>query len=258
MKQVKTVTGKRILEEFFDIAKGYVSILDSLKIKKITNDEKKKIVEFVAIERMPSRFINYKYEQYLQIDPNTFIGNKLFFSTRGSSYEKIIGLVPVDKNFDLKGTYYEKKKDMFVAKTLKTKHGKKRNLLVSRLNYSKGKNVDIDINLNDLLYIYAAYKGKYPNIDSSNLLGYGHCNSLVVLFNSSSENNFTMHATDLTELISDWYQQRYIPFELARETYLTVKWENDKAYFVFLDEKDNEIARIIDSNTLNNHKLSHL
>lgn len=253
--QIKTVTGKRILEEFFDIAKGYVSILNSMTIKRITNDEKQRLVEFVAIERMPSRFINYKYEQYLQIDPSTFIGNKLFFSTRGSSYEKLIGLVPVDKNFDLRGTYYEKKKDIFVAKTVKNKHGKKRNLMVSRLNYSKGKNVDIDINLNDLLYIYAAYKGKIPSIDPGNLIGWGHCNNLVILFNAQNENNNTPHASDLTEVISEWYQQRYIPFELARETYLDIRWEDDRAYFVFLDEKDNEIARIIDTNTLKDYKI---
>ena len=253
--QVKSVTGTRILNEFFDIAKGYVSILDSLKIKKITAPESKEIIEFVAIERMPSRFINYKYEQYLRIDPNTYIGNKLFYSTRGSEYEKIIGLVPVDKKFDLKGTYFEKKKDTFVAKTLKIRNGKKRNLLVSRLNYSKGKDVNLDVNLDDLLFIYASYKGKTLGVESQQLLGYGHCHKLVVLFNEAEENNHRAHASDLEQVISDYYQQRYLPFELAKETHLDIRWMDNKAYFVILDNDNNEIAKIVDMNTLENYKI---
>ena len=243
------------MEEFFDISKGYVSILDSLKIKKITNDEKEKMVEFVAIERMPSRFVNYKYEQYLQVDPTTYIGNKLFYSTRGSDYEKIIGLVPVDKNYDLRGTYYEKKNDTFVAKTLKTKHGKKRNLLVSRLNYSKGKDVDFDIHLNSLLFVYAAYRGKIQGINPHELHGHGG-NNLVIYFPAQSENGNKAHGSDLKEVISDYYQQRYLPFELAKKTRLDIGYDdNNKAFFVILDENDKEIARIIDTHDLERYNI---
>lgn len=249
--QLKTTTGSKLLEEFYDIAKGYVSVLSSLHIPDLDARVNKNLVEFIAIERMPPYFVNSKHEQYIQIDPKTYIGDKLFYSTRGSSYRKIIGLVPIDKHFDLKGTYYEKRGDKFVAKTFKTKSGKKKNLLVSRVDYSKGRAASFDVNIDDLLYVYAAYKGKIKDYPLEDLSGTHH--KKVVLFVPSIENGNKAHATELEDVISDYFQQRYLPFELVKNTKVVPSEDKDgKVVFTIVDvETEKEIAYIVDSNYLN-------
>lgn len=252
--QTKTNTSKRILEEFYELSKEYVMILNSLNIKTITKPEEENIVNFVAIERMPYHFVNHKYEQYIQVDPSTYIGDKLYYSTRGSEYNKIIGLVGVDKSFPIRGTYYENKNGEFIAKTFKTKSGKKHNLLVSKLDYSKGQDCCLDVNLDDLLYIYAAYKGKISKELTDSLERVNH--KKVVIFRASKENNFTSHASELDEIISGFYQQRFLPFELVKKTKINlVKESNGKGYFQILDENDNEIAIVVDSKRLKDYDI---
>lgn len=255
--QLKPSASSKLLNEFYEVAKGYVSVLSSLHVDSFDYKIDKHMVDFVAIERMPSHFVNSKHEQYIQVDPTTYIGDKLFYSTKGSKYHKIIGLVPIDKNYPLRGTYYEKKGDDFVAKTFKTKGGRKRNLLVSRVDYSKGKDVKLDVNIDDLLYIYAAYKDKIKEYPASQLAG-GH-HKKVVLFAPCQENGYKMHATLLKDIISDYYQQRYLPFELAKETaVITTVDEENKVNFSIVDaslDTPKEIACIVDINDLKDSNI---
>lgn len=250
--QLKQSASKKLLEEFYELAKGYVSVLSSLHVPNLDMKMSKNEVDFIAIERMPPHFVNSKHEQYIQVDPTTYIGDKLFYSTRGSKYRKIIGLVPVDKTYSLRGTYYEKKGDNFVAKTFKTPGGRKRNLLVSRVDYSKGREVNFDVNIDDLLYIYAAYKDKIKEYPLCELYGSHH--KKVVYFPPSAENNYKAHAIELEEIISDYYQQRYLPFELVTNTdVITKKTDDGKIVFAIVDlskEEQEEIAYIVDVNDL--------
>ena len=67
------------------------------------------------------------------------------------------------------------------------------------MNYSKGKDGDFDVNLNTLLFVYAAYRGKIKGIDPHELHGHG-ANNLVIYFPAQSENNKKAHASDLKEV----------------------------------------------------------
>ena len=60
------------------MAKGYVSVLSSLHVESFDHKIDKHMVDFVAIERMPSHFVNSKHEQYIQVDPTTYIGDNYF------------------------------------------------------------------------------------------------------------------------------------------------------------------------------------
>ena len=81
-------------------------------------------------------------------------------------------------------------------------------------------------------------------------------NKKVIYFLPSKENNFKAHATELEEVISDYYQQRYFPFELATNTKLVTRTDGDKTSFVIMScnnetGKEKEIALIIDARDLN-------
>jgi len=239
------------IEGFYELAKGYVSILNTLEITKIGSPEKKKEVKFVAIESEVKDFANSKYGQYLQISPKTFIGNKLFYSSRLHQDDKIIGLVPIDKDYPLKWAYYTLQGNTLVSNKFKrTKKGKER-----VPNCSDKKKIKFDVNCNDLLNIFVACNGLIEEIDIKDIYK-PHKNKLL-LFEPCEENGFTQHASSLNEIISDYYNQRYLPIELLKETHLEYYYdEYDKVNFILVDKDDKEIAKVIDSKHLKNYDLA--
>jgi len=252
---LKPNLGTRILEEFLEVARGYVSIVSSLNIDKITNVIEKEERTFLSIEKEPSDFVNSKYEQYVSIDPHTYIGNKLYYSTRGSNYDKIIGLIPVDKHGDYHGAYYEKRASGYVAKTIKVKGGKNKPLMVRPTNFPDGEELLMDVNIVDLLYINAAYSHKVGGNEVKNHLR--KTNKKLVVFKESEDNNYTRHAASLNHLISNYFQQRYLPYELARRTSIRfTKTGDDIGYFEILDIDGNVIADVVDDKLFKRYNMS--
>ncbi len=253
ISQVKSSTRRRLLDEFFDVSSGYVMILNSLNINRIANIVEENEVDFVAIEKSPKSFVSRKYEQFIEVDPNTYIGDKLFYSTRGSDYEKIIGLVATSKHYPLRGAYFEKNGEEINPKTVKARDGKPRRIMVSKIDPSIGKETIMDVNLSQLLYIFAAYKGKVDNGDLTNLK-----RKKMIVFAPSEENNFTSHATDLETLISEYFQQRFLPYELVKQIKISkVYEENNGAHFVILDANSNKlIGEVVDVCKLDKYDVS--
>ena len=75
----------------------------------------------------------------------------------------------------------------------------------------------------------------------------------VILFLPSQENGNKAHATELDDVISDYFQQRYLPFELAKSTKIVANVnEEGKTVFTIVDaQTEKEIAHVVDSNYLN-------
>lgn len=255
--QLKKSIEEKLIKEYLEMANGYIGILNSLNIEEVNLDEGKNEVHFIAIERDTNRFISRRYEQYVQIDPMTYVGNKLFYSTKGSEYRKIVGLIVADKKHAYRGSYYERKNGEFISKTFRTKGGRKRRVMVSKMDYSYGMDVSFDINCSDLFYLYAATKGKVDKHDNLDL----HClkKKRVVVFYPSKENNYRGHSVHLEGLITDFFQQRYMPFELVKPTKIVkVKDENDKGYFQIVDASTNEvIADVVDETKLEKYNVEH-
>ncbi len=252
--QLKPDLGTRILDEFMDVSKGFVGIISSLNIEKITKPLEKEEKSFLALEKDPKNFINFKYEQFIRVDPVTYIGDKLYYSTRGSEYERVIGLIPTDKHGDYRAAYYEKKEDTFVAKTIKGQGGKKKKVFVTQTNLSTGEDLMMDTNIRDLLYINAAYAHKCGEPEV--LKNLRKTSKKIIVFRPSEDNNFTTHAASLNHLISNYYQQRYLPYELARRTQINFALtENNEGYFEILDLDGNVIAEVVDEKLFRKYEM---
>lgn len=254
--QLKKSVETSLLNEYIELAKGYLSVLNSLNVEELTLELGKEEINFLAIERAPNRFVSRKYEQYVQLDPVTYLGEKLFYSSKGSKYNKIIGLVVADKKHPYRGSYYEKRNGEFVAKTFKTTGGKTKKVMVSKVDYENGYGVTFDVNCNDLLYLYAACKGKIDKKNNSDL----GClkRKRIVVFNPSYENNYLGHAIYLDNLITDYYQQKYLPFELVKPTKIVKVYDEDnKGYYQIVDASNNEvIADVVEENKLEKYNVS--
>ena len=240
--QLKTDLANRKLDEFYELAKGYISILSGLNIKDLSASQKE-IIDFVAIISDKKRFFNDKHRQYIQVDPTTYIGEKLFYSNMNDE-NSMIALVPVEKNFPLRGAYYQRKNDEFIPITFKDKK-----LMVSKVNCKKGVETCMDINIDDLLYLFAAYKGKIEELPLEDI-DCPSCKKLV-LFEPSERNQFKSHAISLTTIIDDYFSQRYLPYELVRETKILHQYNDaGKIEFAIVDKDNNLIAKIVDKNQL--------
>ena len=252
--QLKPELGTRIREEFVDVSRGFVNILSSLNIEKITKPLEKDEKAFLALEKDPKNFINFKYEQFLKVDPVTYIGNKLYYSTRGSDYERVIGIIPTDKHGDYRASFYEQKDDGFTPKTVKGQGGKKKHIFVNQTNLSSGEDLLMDVNIRDLLYINAAYAHKCD--DESIKKSLRRTSKKMIIFAPSEDNNNTSHAASLNHLISNYYQQRYLPYELARRTQIRfAKTKDNEGYFEILDIDGNLIAEVVDEKLFKKYNM---
>ena len=157
--QFKSEIYKQMLDEFYDVAKGYVSVLTGLEIENFKDEEDKKFVDFVSIERDVTKFCTDRANQYVEVDPTTYIGNRLFMASKIGDTQNRFALVPVGDNYSLRGGYYERKNFGFVPKTFH-----KKPIMVSRFNYKTGRHESIDVNMDDILYLFCAYKGKIEGI----------------------------------------------------------------------------------------------
>lgn len=252
--QLKPDLGNRILEEFIDVSRGFVGILSSLNIETITNPLEKEERSFLALEKDPKNFINFKYEQFIKVDPVTYIGDKLYYSTRGSDYDRVIGLIPTDKHGDYRASFYEQKGDTYVPKTVKGQGGKKKHIFVNQTNLSSGEDLLMDTNIRDLLYINAAFAHKVGDEEMHKALR--KTSKKIIIFKPSEDNNNTSHAASLNHLISNYYQQRYLPYELARRTSIRLaKTDNNEGYFEILDIDGNVVAEVVDEKLFRKYEM---
>ena len=252
--QLKSGLGSRVLDEFYDMSCGYISVLASLNIAHVDKKENSQLVNFLAVERAPINFENYRRERFVKIDPTTYLGNKLFYSTKGSVYQNIVGLVSVSKHFPVQGGYYQKAADGFVNKTYTDKKGKKHPRLVSKMDYSQGQEVCFDVNIDALLYIYAAYKGKIEGLPKEVLEN--PCHKKAIFFHSSPENGNREHATTLNDLISNYYQLKYLPYELVQDFKIGKRYNEDgKLILTICTKEDVEIGYVVDCYELKNKNV---
>ena len=244
--QFKQETYKQMLDEFHELAKGYVSVISGLEIATFKDQEDKKLIDFVSVKRDITKFYTDRTNQYVEVDPTTYIGNRLFFANLVDDCQSRVALVPVTSNYAARGGYYEKKGSMFAPKTFHKKH-----IMVSKLNYKTGKEETIDINMEDVLYLFCAYKGKIEDIPAS----VNTCKKLL-LFNPSERNGQTLHAAYLENVIHDYFYKKQLPYELAQLTSIKkeLNWR-DELELTIVDSEGNEIAKVIDKYELEKYNI---
>ena len=184
------------------------------------------------IERDKSEFFNYKHEQFLHIKGNTYIGKKIYYSSRNSESKNLIAIIPSN---DSCVSYYEKDANGYlnIKYTIDEKTGKKKPIHNLSSSLRGSKEVSIDFNLSNLFKAYSMLKRIKSNGD------------IYIGFNSCEENNKIAHYDDLDNVILRFYNQGYLPVELLQPTKLsTTNYENTGIVHL-LDNKDNVIATIV-------------
>ena len=112
----------------------------------------------------------------------------------------------------------------------------------------------MDVNIRDLLYINAAYAHKCE--DESVKKSLRRTSKKMIIFAPSEDNNNTSHAASLNHLISNYYQQRYLPYELARRTQIRLaKTEAGEGYFEILDIDGNLVAEVVDDKLFKKYNM---
>lgn len=184
------------------------------------------------IERDKSEFFNYKHEQFLHIKDNTYIGKKIYYSSRNPESKNLIAIIPSN---DSCVSYYEKDANGYlnIKYTIDEKTGKKKPTRNLSSSLRGSKEVSVDFNLSNLFKAYNMLKRIKSNGD------------IYIGFNSCSENNKTAHYDELDNVILRFYNQGYLPVELLQPTKLNYDNYENTGVIHLLDSKDNVIATII-------------
>ena len=243
--QFKSEIYKRALNEYYSLAQGFVSILTSLDMDFLVGKEDKNMIKLISIERPKERFITDCHDQYVELDPTTYVGNRLYYSSKGNDAYYRIGLLN-----PLESAYYDRKNGEFFAKKFKDEK-----LRVSRLKYNNVEDVVMDANIEDLLYLFCACKGKIAGLDSLKM-GCTSCKKLL-LFRPSDKNNNIQHAAYLENLIQDYFSKKYLPYELVQETKVVAINADDGVIQLALADKNGEIiAKVIDKSELEQYNVA--
>lgn len=241
--QFKSEIYKRALTEFYELAQGYVSILNSLEVGYFTKQDRN-FVKFIAMERPNERFVTKCHDQYVEVDPTTYIGDRLYYSSKGCNSKMRIALIDPTTT-----SYFERKNDDFFTKKFNDSK-----LKVSRLEYDNIERVEMDVNLDDLLYLFCAFKGKAEDVSVSEM----ECPSCkkLLLFSPSKRNNNEQHAAYLENIIQDYFGKKYLPYELVQEIKILKEYDQKgKLQFFIVDKQGQVIAKVIDKNELAQYQL---
>lgn len=244
----------KYLEEFLELSKGIMEVLSHLGIKNITAPIMKEEREFLLLEKSRTNFVNFKHEQYLKLDPATYIGDKLYYSSKIGNDGKIVALIPIEPGWT-RTYFYEKKDGEFAPKTIRGQKDKMKRVPVERMDVPGAKKVNIDTNISDLLFINAAFEGVAGSAKMRNKLR--NTGKKVVIFRESENNNNVKHAASLNHIITNYFQQKYLPLELACETSIRfVDNGKDESYFQILDSEGRVIADVVDDHMFRKYGMA--
>lgn len=225
---------KDTLNSFKNEFSNLIKVLSTINLSDVKTIVSPNYDTYRIIERDKSEFFNYKHEQFLHIKGNTYIGKKIHYSSRNSSSNNLIAIIPDN---DACISYYEKDANQYLIPkyTIDEKTGKKKPArnLTSSLRGSK--QVTIDFNLSNLFKAYSMLRRLKSNAD------------ILISFNACDDNGKKAHYDTLDNVILRFYNQGYLPIELLQETKLDITHCDNKGLICLLDKDNNPIATIFNS-----------
>lgn len=223
---------KENLQNFKNEFENFLQLIEMINVNDVRIPVSESYDSYRLIEREKEEFFNYKHEQFLHIKGNTYIGKKIYYSSRNPNSKNLIAIIPSN---DSSVSYYEKDANGYLNMkyTIDEKTGKKKVVhnLTSSLRGSK--EVAIDFNLSYLFNARSMLNRLKPNAE------------IYVYFNSCDENNKTPHYDDIDNIILRFYNQGYLPIELLQQIKLDTKNYENTGIIRLLDKNNSPIASIV-------------
>jgi hypothetical protein len=215
--------------EFF----SFVKILETINLDDVRITTHENYETYSLLERDKSDFFNYKHEQYLRVNDNTYIGKKIHYSSRNPKSNSLIAIIPYGNNAS--NTFYYKKDAYDYLRPVSTfdeSTGKHSYVHVSKQALGDTKEVKIDFNLSNLFKAYSMLRKVKSNSE------------ILINFPASEENEFYSHHDSLDNVILRFFTQGYLPVELLRRTKINSSGAN-LGFVSLTDEEGNIIANVI-------------
>lgn len=212
----------------------FVKILQSLDLDYIEKPMSPNYSSHIIIERNKSDFFNYKHEQFLKVNRDSYIGRKIYYSSHNPTSRSLIAILPGGSN--TANTIYYKKDStdtLYPQYTIDEKSGKKTYINIANTPLRGSKEITADLTLSNLFRAYFLLK----NICSKQ-------SKITINFHASKANCFYAHKDDLSTIILRYFNQGYLPIELLQEIKLDTSTLS-KGFVSLLDKKGNVIAAII-------------
>lgn len=200
---------KEAVFKFRDEFLSFIKILQMINLNEVKIPAHENYETYSLLEREKIDFFNYKHEQYLKVDEKSYIGKKIYYSSRNSKSNKLIAIIPYGSNAS-NTLYYEKDVHDYLRPiyTFDESTGKRLYIHVSKHALGDAKEVKIDTNLSNLFKAYSILK----KVKSSG--------DILICFPASKENEYYNHYDTLENVILRFYIQGYLPVELLRYTKL--------------------------------------
>ena len=223
------------VNKFKDEFLSFVNILELIDLSDIRIPVSENYETYSLLERNKKDFFNYKHEQYLRIEDNSYIGKKIFYSSKNPISDNLIAIIPYGNNAS-NTLYYEKDAYDYLRPlyVYDENTGKKSYIPVSKEALGDTKQVKIDFNLSNLFKAYSILKKVKPKGD------------ITIHFVASEENDHYSHFDHLENVILRFFIQGYLPVELLRKTSLNLN-SADQGIITLIDEKGKTIANIINN-----------
>lgn len=213
----------------------FLGVLHHIDLANVKHPMKETPETFQLLERKKSDFFNYKHEQFLKINDDTYIGKKINYSSRyqTKNCDSLIAIIPGGKNAS-NITYYKKDLSGYISPkyTNDEKTGKKHcfHLLDKPLHGAKETRIDFS-----LANLFKAY----------HTLSFGkNKGDIYILFPACKDNNFNEHYDSLETVILRFFTQGYLPIELLQKTFLNTS-AISKGCVILTDSNGNPLANIV-------------
>ena len=223
------------VNKFRDEFLKFVGILELVDLNGVHIPAAENYEVYSLLERSKKDFFNYKHEQYLRIEDNSYIGKKIFYSSKNPHSENLIAIIPYG-NHASNTLYYEKDAYDYLRPlyVYDENTGKKSYIPVSKQALGDTKQVKIDFNLSNLFKAYSILKKVKPK------------GNITIYFVASDENDHYSHYDHLENVILRFFIQGYLPSELLRKTNLNLNSAN-QGIITLTDENGKTIANIINN-----------
>lgn len=213
---------------------GLIKVLDSMDLSYIQTPMSVNCLPYLTIERNKDQFFNYKHEQFLKINKDTYIGKKIYYSSHNPTSHGLIAVLPSGNNIANTSYYCKNLSGELTQKHIADENsGKSIASTILNTPLRGAKQIEMDMSFSALFKAYFELR-KLCN----------KSNKITINFHACKANTFYAHKDDLSMVILRFFNQGYIPAELLQE--IKVDESNlSKGFVHLLDKKDNVVATII-------------
>ena len=211
---------------------GFIKVIDTINLDDVRIAVHENYDTYSIIERNKQDFFNYKHEQFLRIDKDTYIGKKIHYSSRNPKSDSLFAIIPYGSHAS-NTAYYKMDANNYLIPVYSYDENteKKAPVLVSKKALGDAREVKIDFNLSNLFKAYSELRKVKGHKD------------IVIHFPACEENDNYEHYDTLDNVILRFFVQGYLPIELLKKTKINTTCASN-GIITITDESGKTIANI--------------